>query len=41
MNIVTTRFGLIQASESESSRFRKACSGSVRSPSTSISPIRW
>ena len=33
VNILTTRFGLIQACESDLIRFRKDCSGSARSPS--------
>ncbi len=41
MNILTTRFGLIQANEiGRDLRFPKDCSGSVRSPTTSIFPIR-
>ena len=41
MNIVTTRFGLIQASESELYQIRKVCLGSACTPSTFSFPTQW
>ena len=41
MNIITTRFGLIQVPNRISSGFRTAWSGSGPSRSSSCSPTRW